>query len=101
MRNWRQIASSLSLIILIISIVVIAGYASGVPFLYGSHTIPMALLTAIAVAVINLDILSISEFGAWALTLLYGHGDFRTRRARLTRPLKGPAFVLLMLIAAV
>ncbi len=101
LRHWRQIASSLSVAVMVVAVVIIASYASGVPLLYGFGTIPMALLSAIAFSLLTAGMLSLSEFYPWLLMQFYGRDSVRTGRARLRQPMGGPVIVLLLLTLAV
>jgi len=69
-RWWcRQCSSVLSLVMSSISFVVVLSYAAGMPLLYGTHTIPMALWTAISFVPLALGLLAASGADTLPLSL--------------------------------
>jgi PAS domain S-box-containing protein len=55
-RYWEDLGRALGLVVALIGAVFSLGYLYDAPLLYGGHTIPMALLTAVAFLVLGLSI---------------------------------------------
>ena len=70
--HWwcRQFSSALSMAVSLISFAVVLSYAAGMPLLYGMHTIPMALWTAISFVPLTLGLLAASGADTLPLSLL-------------------------------
>jgi signal transduction histidine kinase len=66
----RQVASLLALATLLISLVVLLSYAADAPLLYGSQTIPMAVVTAVSFALLSCGMLIAAGSDTWLLSLL-------------------------------
>jgi PAS domain S-box-containing protein len=64
-RLATQTVTALAAAVLLIGLAVMLGYASGLPLLYGSGTIPMALLTAVAFALLGTGLLALSFGQDW------------------------------------
>jgi len=82
-RPCRQTASALALAVLSISFVVFLSYAVGLPLLYGTHTIPMALWTAIAFLPLAVGLLAAAGADTFPLSL------FQTGREVGSGPSRG------------
>lgn len=78
-----SIAGALALGVIIISMVVLQGYAYGTPLLYGGKTIPMALPTAISLLLCGIGLVAAAGPRAWPLRIMTG----ASVRARLSRVL--------------
>jgi PAS domain S-box-containing protein len=71
-RLGPRLSAGLALAVVLIGLVVLLGYSLGAPLLYGGPTIPMALLTAAAFALLGLALLLASGAVQWGLDLLTG-----------------------------
>ncbi len=69
-RSWRQTAAGAALAALLTSAAVLVSYATGAPLLYGSRTIPMALLTAASIALLSCGLLFAGGSDVWPLSFL-------------------------------
>lgn len=69
-RSWRQAAAGAALAALLTSAAVLLSYATGAPLLYGSRTIPMALLTATSIALLSCGLLFAGGSDVWPLSFL-------------------------------
>jgi signal transduction histidine kinase len=83
-RRWpcRQAASVVTLAVLVIGVVVLLSYAAGVPLLYGTPTIPMALLTAVAFALLAAAILGGTGSDTFPLCLFQPPPEADSRPSR-------------------
>ena len=78
-RPCRQIGSVLALTVSSISLVVALSYAAGMPVLYGTHTIPMALWTAISFVPLAVGLLAAAGGDVLPFSL-FQSGPNRLRR---------------------
>jgi PAS domain S-box-containing protein len=69
-RLGPRFSAGLALGVVLIGLVVVLGYALGAPLLYGRQTIPMAVLTGVAFALLGLALLLASGAAQWGLDLL-------------------------------
>ena len=83
-RRWlcRQVASLLALITLAIGIVVILSYPAGSPVLYGTKTIPMALLSTVSFASLGLGLLTAAGADTFPLCLLQNESETASAPSR-------------------
>jgi len=100
-RWWcRQIASLLALAVSSISFVAILSYAAGAPLLYGTRTIPMALLTDVSFAPIVLGLLIAAGIDTFPIVL------FQTEAGVGSKPLRDwgigtPVLAFLLLLVGI
>jgi signal transduction histidine kinase len=104
---FRRMAIALSLLVIWIGLLVLTGYAAGVPFFYGGGPVtPMALLTSVAFILLGLGAFVSSASNNWLLRMFVldswaamptRHGRFGLR---LPSSLQG-RFLLLGVIAGV
>jgi len=78
-RRWicRQAAALSALAVALTGLFVVFSYTAGAPLLYGSHTIPMALPTAISFLLLGTSIMSAAGFDAVPLSI-FGSGSSAT-----------------------
>jgi PAS domain-containing protein len=69
-RFGRQVAAVAALAALLTGAAVLLSYATGLPLLYGSRTIPMALLTAASFALLSCGLLFAGGSDVWPLSFL-------------------------------
>ena len=69
----RSLGGFLGVVNLAVSAIVVAGYLGGMPFLYGGETIPMALLTGLAFALVSVATLLGGDREAWPLRMFLGN----------------------------
>ena len=85
-RWWRPLAWMLAVMVCGSGVVVVLGYAAGMPLLYGSRQVPMALSTAIALAVLGAALMVAAYPDNWLFQGLTGEStdaaDVRDRRFR-------------------
>ncbi len=72
----KRLASIINVLLLLISIVLLIGYAFGAPFLYGSAIIPVALPTAISFLFVSFGIIYTIGPGIWPVSLLMGQSSY-------------------------
>lgn len=84
-RGWRrrQLASVASLGILSISLIVLLSYVAGVPLLYGTGAIPMALPTAVSLALLGSSLLFGAGSDTFPLSLFRVAPDVATLPAQV------------------
>jgi len=100
-RGWcRQFASALSLTTLLISLVMVLSYAVGMPLLYDSHTIPMALWTAITFLPLGLGLLAAAGTETLPLSLFQIPPKTALRRPR-GWIVGGPVLIFLLLVVGI
>jgi len=92
-KSTTTAATSLSLIVLILSGLNILGYLYGAPLFYGSTLIPVALTTAISFLFLSLGLLMTAGPSCWPISLFVGP----SMKARLMRAFI-PASILIVLI---
>ena len=68
-RPLRSLGGWLSLAVLLLGGIVVAGYLCGRPFLYGGTTIPMAMLTGLAFLLLSLATLLAAGCDAWPMRM--------------------------------
>jgi len=96
-RRWcRQLAAVLALVTWLFSLTVLLSYATGVPLLYHSRTIPMAVLTAASFTLLSCGLLFAGGSDVWPLSF------FRTELlepspSALRRLVRGPLMAFLFL----
>ncbi len=78
---YKNIASSLAAVVIIVGSVVILGYLYRTPLLYGGTTVPMALTTAIAFVFLGVGLIVFIGKQYWPLCLVVGSST----HARLMR----------------
>ena len=106
-RRWRRVCRGLAFIlgaaVLGGSAHVIASYAVGVPLLYGSGLIPMALLSGIVGAILGLGLVAAAHPERWLLRGIGGPstGTRQVRSRRFTWALAGIFLVLVTGIGTV
>lgn len=67
----RQLSALCSLLVMLISLTVFLSYAAGAPVLYGSSTVPMALITAICFQLTGVVLLAGAGNDTWPLSLFH------------------------------
>jgi PAS domain S-box-containing protein len=67
--RWRQLAAWLALAVVLLSLFILLSYGLAVPFLYGSKTIPMALLTAVAFLSLGCSLLAGAGPDVWPMAV--------------------------------
>ncbi len=96
-RTARRIASALALLGGMLSVCVFLGYVMDAPMLYDTNTIPMSLLSGIALALLSVGLIHDSAPGIWPLsTLLFRQAEGPSRWTA-----KGPVGAFLFLFAAI
>lgn len=95
---WRQSAALLATSVVVLSCAVLISYAAGVPMLYGSGLIPMALLTAVSFVLLGTGLLAGAGQGLWPLSLFVAGPDSPAASGSFA---KGPLTAFLFLAAAI
>ncbi len=97
-RLSQRAAFVLSLAAALFGLLVLLSYTTGAPLLYGSNTIPMAMLTAVSVTLLNLGILLLVRVEVWLLWFLGKQADHGVPRAGYARAALATFVVLLLAI---
>lgn len=92
----RQLSALSSLLVILISLTVFLSYAVGAPLLYGSDTVPMAMITAICFQLTGAVLLAGAGNDTWPLSL------FQTESATVSESrsrlfFREPLFIFLLL----
>jgi len=96
-RRWcRQLAAVLALVTWLFSLTVLLSYATGVPLLYHSRTIPMAVLTAASFTLLSCGLLIAGGSDVWPLSFFRTELLERSPSA-LRRLVRGPLMAFLFL----
>jgi len=74
--KWRpakHLSAALDSVVMTGSLIIVLAYSYGTPLFYSTNTIPMALLTAVAFALLSLAIELSEESDSWFLSMFTGH----------------------------
>jgi signal transduction histidine kinase/CheY-like chemotaxis protein len=97
--RWRGVVGVLSLVVLLVSLVVLLSYASGMPLRYGGASVPMAIQASAAFVLVGVGLLLGGGANAWLVRLFLGESERRHEEGAPQRI--GGALLMLFLALAV